>query len=186
LAELCLRDGDLATANVIFIKCFAAFQNITMTMATPCLERLADLSTGMNNTQTTMGWAGIFLVLALRSKDKLAIMKAFYCAGQIFGVQGDKETALSLFSVALDGFTFMDVHQWRAGCMIQIADIWKSRGEVLRAVALWKAARPLFERSSHAIEVTRIDAELAIIMVPSSEHDKRQLLQLSMDEKEVD
>jgi hypothetical protein len=52
-------------------------------LAILCLERLADLSTGMNNIHTTMGWAGIFLVLALRSKDKLATMKAFRCFGQI-------------------------------------------------------------------------------------------------------
>jgi hypothetical protein len=156
LAELCLRNGDLGTANVIFTRSFAWSQKCDMVTATASLERLADLSTGMNNIQTTIGWAGIFLVLALRSKDRLATMKAFHCLGQIFVVQGEDETALSLFTIALDGFAFMDVHRWKADCIARIADIWKSGGEVLRAVGLWKAARPLFERSSQANMLFRV------------------------------
>jgi tetratricopeptide (TPR) repeat protein len=179
LAELCLRDGDLGTANVIFTSCFAASEKFDIELATVCLERLADLSIGMNNIHTTMGWAGIFLVLALRSKNKLAIMKAFRCLGQIFAVQGDIGTALSLFNVALDGFTFMDVHQWRADCMVRVADIWNSCGEVMRAVGFWKAARPLFERSSQAKDVARIDAKLAKVEASILENYERQFLQLA-------
>jgi hypothetical protein len=102
-------------------------------------------------------------------------MKAFCCLGQIFAVEGDTETALSLFNVALDGFTFMDVHQWRADCMVRIADIWESHGEVLRALGLWKAARPLFARSSQARNVAQIDAKLATVEAATLEHNERQL-----------
>jgi ATP/maltotriose-dependent transcriptional regulator MalT len=106
-------------------------------------------------------------------------MKAFHCLGPISAVQGYINTALSLFNVALDGFTFMDVHQWRADCMVRIADIWKRRGEVLRAVRLWKAARPFFERSSQARAVTRIDEKLVTVETSILEHYERQLLQLA-------
>jgi hypothetical protein len=82
-------------------------------------------------------------------------MQAFRCLGQIFSAKGDDETALSLFNVALDGFTFMDVHHWRADCMVQIAGIMNNCGEVM------KAARPLFERSSQMKDITKIDAKLA-------------------------
>jgi hypothetical protein len=88
-------------------------------------------------------------------------MQAFRCLGQIFSVEGDDETALSLFNVALDGFTFMDIHRWRADCMVQIANILYSRGEVMKAVRLWKAARPLFERSSQMKDMIKLDAKLA-------------------------
>ncbi|KAJ7263754.1 hypothetical protein C8J57DRAFT_1470563 [Mycena rebaudengoi] len=178
-AELNLKDGDLSTANMMFKRCVTKSQKFSMEIAIICLERLADHSTGMNNIQTTLGWAGIFLVLALRTKDKLAIMKAFRCLGQIFAVQGDVDTALSLFNVALDGFTFMDVHRWRADCMVRIADIWNSRREVLRAVGLWKEARPLFERSSQAKDVARIDVKLTKVEVSILENYKRQFLQLA-------
>jgi hypothetical protein len=179
LAELCLRNGDLGTANVIFTRSFAWSQEFDMGLAILCLERLADLSTGMNSIHTTVGWAGVFLVLALRSKDKLATMKAFRCLGQISAVQGDVNTALSLFSVALDGFTFMDVHRWKADCMVQIADICQSRRELLKAIGLWKAARPLFERSSQVRDVAQIDAKLATVEASILEHYERQLLQLA-------
>ncbi|KAJ7202438.1 hypothetical protein C8J57DRAFT_1735729 [Mycena rebaudengoi] len=88
-------------------------------------------------------------------------MQAFHCLGQIFSAKGDDETALSLFNVALDGFTFMDVHHWQADCMVQIADILQARGMVIKAIELWKTARPLFERSFQMKDVIKIDAKIA-------------------------
>jgi tetratricopeptide (TPR) repeat protein len=111
------------------------------------LEKLADLSTGMNDVTTTLQWTGIYLGLALKTKEAVPTMQALRCLGQIFFAQGDYETALSLFSLALDRFTIMDVHRWRADCMVRIADIWEQRGETRKSVVLWKAARPLFETS---------------------------------------
>ncbi|KAJ7252955.1 hypothetical protein C8J57DRAFT_1519744 [Mycena rebaudengoi] len=115
----------------------------------------------MNDIQTTTQWTGIFLGLALKCKDKRHTMQAFRCLGQIFSAQGDDETALSLYMVALEGFTFMDVHHWGADCMVRMANILNGRGEVMKAVELWKTARPLFERSSQIMDITQIDAKLA-------------------------
>jgi hypothetical protein len=88
-------------------------------------------------------------------------MQAFRCLGQIFSAQGDDETALNLFNVALDGFTFMDIHCWRADCMVRIGDILNNCGEVIKAIDLWKTARPLFERSSQMKDVIKIDTKIA-------------------------
>jgi hypothetical protein len=164
---------------MIFTSCFVQSQKADVEVEFACLERLADLSTGMNNVPTTIGWAGIFLATALRSNNKVGTMKAFRCLGQISAVQGDDKTALSLFNVALDGFTLMDVHQWRADCMVRMADIWKTHGKVLRAVGLWKAARPLFTRSSQAKDVAKIDAKLAEVKAEILVHHERQLLQFA-------
>ncbi|KAJ7279880.1 hypothetical protein C8J57DRAFT_1566856 [Mycena rebaudengoi] len=160
-AELCLRDQALGTANAMFEKCFASSQDISTQLPLLCLERLGALSTAMNDIQTTLRWTGIFLGLALKCKDKCQTMQAFRCLGLISSAEGDAETALSLFNVALDGFTFMDVHRWLADCMVQIADIESNHGEATKAVDLWKAARPLFERSSQMKDIVRIDAKLA-------------------------
>ncbi|KAJ7218194.1 hypothetical protein C8J57DRAFT_1598276 [Mycena rebaudengoi] len=160
-AELCLRDGALGTVNAMFEKCFALSLDIGVSLARLCAERLGDLSTGMNSIPTTLRWTGIFLGLALKCKDKLRTMQAFRCLGQIFSAHSDEETALSLFMVALDGFTFMDVHRWRADCMVRIADILNNHGEVIKAIELWKTARPLFERSSQMKDINQIDAKLA-------------------------
>jgi hypothetical protein len=167
--DLCLRDRDHTTAIVLLAQTFTS-QDILMDVALGCLERLADLSNEMSNVKTTMTWAGILLTLALKSKSKLGIMKAFRCLGQIFVAQGDDETALSLFKVALDGLSFMDVHHWRADCIVHIADICACKGEILKSVELWKAARPLFQRSSQAKDVIRINRKLDSAVMEYEKH----------------
>jgi hypothetical protein len=164
-AELCLRDQAHASANAMFKKCLVTSRDIAAETTLLCLERLGDFSTGMNDIQTTLQWAGMLLVLALKCKNKLQTMQAFRCLGQIFIAQGDNETALSLFRLALYGFTSMDIHRWKADCMVRIADIENNRGETVKAVELWKAARPLFERSSQVKAITQIDAKLAEVNV---------------------
>ncbi|KAJ7273839.1 hypothetical protein C8J57DRAFT_1594468 [Mycena rebaudengoi] len=163
----------------MFEKCFALSPGISIEPTLLCLERLGDHSTGMNDIQITLRWTGNFLGLALKCKDKHQTMQAFRCLGQIFAAQGDDETALSLFRVALDGFTFMDVHRWRADCMARIADILNDHGEVMKAVELWKAARPLFERSFQMKNIVKIDAKLAEVDSAVLAEYEEQLQQLS-------
>jgi hypothetical protein len=142
-------------------------------------EQLGDLSAGTNSISTTLRWGGVFLSLALKFKDKCQVMQAFRCLGQILSAHGDDETALCLFNVALDGFTFMDVHRWRADCMVRIGDIWNSRGEVVQAVGLWKAARPLFERSSQMKDIIKLDAKLAEVNSAVLAESEEELQHLS-------
>jgi hypothetical protein len=107
------------------------------------------------------GWTTVFLVHSLRQKEKLGIYKALQFLGDTFLSQGDEHTATSLFTVALDGFTKMDVHQSRAECMLRLGDISKGQGDLPKAVELWTTARPLFERSSQAKQVQNIGQRLA-------------------------
>ncbi|KAJ7261513.1 hypothetical protein C8J57DRAFT_1514041 [Mycena rebaudengoi] len=177
-AELSLRDGALGTGNAMFETCFLSSQNYTE-LTLLCLERLGDLSTGMNDIPTTLRWGGVFLSLALKCKDKRQTMQAFRCLGQTFCAQGDDETALSLFNVALDGFTFMDILHWRADCIVQIADILHGHGEVMKAVELWKAAKPRFERSLQMQDIIKIDAKLAEVDSAVLAEYEKQLQQRS-------
>jgi tetratricopeptide (TPR) repeat protein len=179
VAEISLRDGAHETAKEIFEPSFKSNLNIDQQIALLCCEKLGDLSTGMNDISTTLQWAGILLSLASKYKDKLFIMHAFQHLGQIFSARGDDETALSLFTVALDGFTLMDVHRWRADCKVRIADILNSRGESTKAVELWKAARPLFEQSSQIKDVTKLDEKLAQVDPTVLADYEKNLLQLA-------
>ncbi|KAJ7240903.1 hypothetical protein C8J57DRAFT_1561900 [Mycena rebaudengoi] len=178
-AELCLRDGASETASAMFAKCFASSLDIDADLALSCLERLGDPSTRMNDIQTTQRWTGILLALALKCQDKLQTMQAFRCLGQIFSVQGDNDTAHHLFTVALDGFTVMDVHRWQADCMVRVADIMNDCGEVMKAVDLWKTARPLFERSSQIKDIIKIDAKLVRVDSAVLAEYEEQLQRLS-------
>jgi tetratricopeptide (TPR) repeat protein len=143
LADLYLREGDSLLAQTIYERCFkSSFKSSEIT--TYCLERLGDAScwgdlVGMSS------WTVIFLVNSLKRKQKLEIYKALQALGDIFLAQHDKHTAISLFTVALEGFTQMDVHHSRAKCMLQLGDISRAHGDLLIAVEFWEAARPLFE-----------------------------------------
>ncbi|KAJ7863009.1 hypothetical protein B0H13DRAFT_2565672 [Mycena leptocephala] len=125
-----------------------------------CLERLGNFSCWgfleEMSSQTT-----VFLVYSVRQKKKLEIHKALQFLGDAFLAQDDEHTAINLFTVALEGFTYMDVHRSRAECMLQLGDISKGHGVLLKAVELWKTARPLFEKSSQAKQVEKIDHRLA-------------------------
>ncbi|KAJ7264302.1 hypothetical protein C8J57DRAFT_1230770 [Mycena rebaudengoi] len=135
-AELCLRDGAPGAANPMFEQCFSLSLEMNTELALQCAEKLGDLSTHMNSIQATLRWAGIFLGLALRCKEKLQTMQAFRCLGQIFSAED---------------------------CMVGIANILNNRGEVISAVELWRAARPLFKKSSQRKDIIKIDAKLAEI-----------------------
>jgi hypothetical protein len=87
----------------------------------------------MDGIEKTSEWATIYLCLALKTGDKLSSMKAFRRLASIAVAQGDEETRLTLYEVALDGFTFMDIHRWRAECTDHIGTILERRGDIAKA-----------------------------------------------------
>ncbi|KAJ7142606.1 hypothetical protein C8R44DRAFT_725944 [Mycena epipterygia] len=162
LADLNLREGNTIIAEKALLKCFNDAKNSSL--KTYCLERLADVgrwtSTGITWPST---WTVIYLAFAQQGKTKLDIYKALQFLGDVFLSHKDEQTAHNLFVVALDRFTYMDIHRSRANCMLRLGDIAKHRGDVVKAEELWKEARPLFERSSQAKDIVQIDTRLASI-----------------------
>jgi tetratricopeptide (TPR) repeat protein len=159
LADLYLREGNLLEAKVLFENCLKSSFKHPQIMSY-CLERLGNASCwGFSNWLS--GWTTVFFVHSVRQKEKLGIYKALEFFGDVFLAQGDEHTATSLFTVALDGFTKMDVHRSRAECMLRLGDISKGHGDLLKAVELWTIARPLFDQSSQAKQVENIDQRLA-------------------------
>jgi hypothetical protein len=114
-------------------------------------------------------WTFLFLVQALKSKQRLAIHKALQFPGDLFLAQGERNTATSLFAVALDGFVQMDVHRNKGECMLRLADLSAQDGESLNSIELWKTARPSFERSSQTAQITVVDERLASIRQNTTE-----------------
>jgi tetratricopeptide (TPR) repeat protein len=174
LADLYLREGDIVTAKRLFEK-YLKFEHIEI--KSYCLERLADVGR-WRVVSGMFGWTTIFLVHALKFKERLGINKALKFMGDIFLAQNDEATALNLFTVALEGFTLMDVHRSRAECMLQLGDISKGRGNMLKAVELWETARPLFEKSSQAKQVENIDERLASVGEDVLEQHRKNMARL--------
>ncbi|KAJ7889983.1 hypothetical protein B0H13DRAFT_1887836 [Mycena leptocephala] len=147
LAELKLREGDTLSANTLFLQCLKSIW-----------ERDNDWC---HVVEYTFTWPVAYLVHVRQSKGKLALHKALIFIGDVFIVQGDAETAYSLFTVALGGFVYMDVHYSQAQCLLRLGVLASKRGNFSHATNLWTAARPLFERSLQAKDVAQIDARLA-------------------------
>jgi hypothetical protein len=127
------------------------------------LIRLADIQYSIHSHEVTWRWAIILLALGMTTKSKGAIAKALRCAGDLL-LEHDESTSLSLFSAALDTFTFMDVHRDKADCMVRMASIFERRGERRNAVNILKEASSLYERSSQKQEIAKINTKLESLM----------------------
>jgi hypothetical protein len=112
-------------------------------------------------------------------KDKLGVHKALLSLGDMFLALNDEDTATTLFIVALDGFTQMDVHRSRAECMLRLGDHAMEHDNVLKAVELWETARPLFDRSSQSKRVEHVDERLAGVAQNVLEQHRKNLARLT-------
>ncbi|KAJ7854056.1 hypothetical protein B0H14DRAFT_3652126 [Mycena olivaceomarginata] len=109
LADLYLRDKDLLAAKRLFKKCLKLAQE-NSEITSFCFKRLANISL-WGADESVPSWTTIFLVHSLKFSTKLQVYKALQFFGEMFLRQKDENTAISLFTVALVGFTYMDVHQ---------------------------------------------------------------------------
>jgi tetratricopeptide (TPR) repeat protein len=176
LADLYLREQDLRGAKRLFERSL----NLTpedSEIKSYCFERLGNASS-WGPDEAILGWMTIFLVHSLKSRLELQVHKALQFFGQMFLIQNDVDTAISLFTVALEGFTHMDVHRSRAECILRLGDISNSYGDQLKAVELWMIARPLFERSSQVKDVQHVDERLACISSDVLEQHKEDITRL--------
>ncbi|KAJ6600489.1 hypothetical protein DFH09DRAFT_1070282 [Mycena vulgaris] len=160
LADLSLREGDELNAKTLLQKCLQLSQGRLAQAMTYCLERLANVSRWSVADHMTSTWTMIFLGHAIISKQKLEIYKALQFLGDVYLAEGDQHTAISLFTVALEGFTHMDVHCSRAECMLRLGDVATQDGDLSKAAELWNKAKPLFERSFQANQVAQINERL--------------------------
>ncbi|KAJ7349658.1 hypothetical protein DFH08DRAFT_807008 [Mycena albidolilacea] len=171
-AHMDLKQENFDMAKAKFKECLHWAWGSDHEVESFCLERLADIKTWEGEQNNT--WPVIYLGHVYKSKEKLGLHKAFLFLGDVFIFNGDEETATSLYTAALDGFTQMDVHHSRATCMIRLGDLAKGHGLILKATGLWKAARLLFEQSLQAKDLAQIDFRLSTV----EEAHQKALLEL--------
>ncbi|KAJ7715740.1 hypothetical protein B0H16DRAFT_496374 [Mycena metata] len=174
-ADLNLREGDMSCS--LFCKCLKAGWGRFSQVVSYCLERLADVTCWSPHHDPS--WSIILLAYSLRAKKKPGIYKALQFIGDVHLMQNNEVTAVSLFTVALEGFTYMDVHHSRAECMIRLGDMAKKNGDLLKALELWETAKPLFERSSQAKRVQDIDERVGDISEETKEQHRKNLARLA-------
>ncbi|KAJ6592281.1 hypothetical protein DFH09DRAFT_1273376 [Mycena vulgaris] len=174
MGTLHLRECNLLFAKSLFHKCLSFFWGNRAEMVNHSLERLGDRS--LWGPDWPLSWTMVYLVHALKSKHNLHVHKALQFLGDVFRADGDQDTAVSLLTVALEGFTQMDVHRSRAECMLRLGDISKHNGDLMKAINFWKTARPLFDWSSQTKQIALIDERLSDINL---EDNKQSLASVS-------
>ncbi|KAJ7749480.1 hypothetical protein B0H16DRAFT_874600 [Mycena metata] len=174
-ADLNLREGEMSTS--LFCRCLKFGWGQYSEITSYCLERLADITCW--GTHHDPSWSTVLLAHSLKANEKLGIHKALQFIGDVHLMENDEVTAVSLFTVALDGFTYMDVHRSRAECMISLGDIAQKNRDLLKALELWETARPLFECSSQAKRVQDIDERVSGLSEEVKEQHQKNLAQLA-------
>ncbi|KAJ7113884.1 hypothetical protein C8R44DRAFT_740769 [Mycena epipterygia] len=163
LGQLNLRESETSIAKLRLHRCFTSVAQKYSQVALLCLESLADTSQWpASDFNWTSQWTVIYLVYAKGKQSKRELHKALQFLGDVFLTQRDLDTANSLFTVALETFTYMDIHRSRAECMLRLGDISEKRGHLVETVEFWNEAQPLFERALQRKEITLIDTRLAV------------------------
>ncbi|KAJ6543556.1 hypothetical protein DFH09DRAFT_1088701 [Mycena vulgaris] len=160
-AELYLYRGDTENARMRLQECFSTCRSIYPDLAIDCLAALGDIRHRMHSQTETFHWAMVYFYFVLKAKDRVATFRALRCLADIYNEADDKETAFNLYCTALEAATEMDIHRLRAECMTGIGDIMLSHGDSVQAKEMWKAAHPLFVKSSQMKDAAAIDARLA-------------------------
>jgi tetratricopeptide (TPR) repeat protein len=160
-ASLDLREGNFLAAKTGFRNCLESTWGSHVESRTYCLEKLADVSCWGARDGASFGSTVTFFVHSLKLKQKLETHKALQFLGRLYLADSDRETAISLLMIALEGFTQMDVHRSKAECMLQLGDISEMDENIGKAAELWATARPLFQRSSQVKQIAHIDERLA-------------------------
>ncbi|KAJ7240639.1 hypothetical protein B0H12DRAFT_1074717 [Mycena haematopus] len=172
LANLRLADGDLDTAKTMFQACLEWSWGKDAEVSSYCLEQMADIRRWKHsNLDWSISYLVVYLAFAHKSKHRHGLDQALQYLGEVLLLEGDEASAENLFIVALEEFTSMDVHRNRADCMLFLGDILEKRGDLARAETLWMEARPLFERSLQAEDITQLNTRLAAVRQAKAHSD---------------
>jgi hypothetical protein len=150
-------------AMVLFAKCLKSSGGHHTDMVSYCLAQLGDINHWDAAPDWMPHWPTVFLAHSVKSRQKLVIHKALQFMGDLALAQDDKDTAINLFTVALDGFTDMDVHHGRAECILRLGDIFKQHNDLSKVTEYWTISRPLFEWFSQGKQVEKFDQRLASV-----------------------
>ncbi|KAK7044337.1 NB-ARC domain-containing protein [Favolaschia claudopus] len=159
-ASVHIRDGLPDKARLALEKALVETRGNNQEITVLCLTMLGDVSYGLNDTWTTYGWSLVLLGFARKDKSMIAAHHALRCMGDYFVAEGDDDTAQSLFQVALDGFTVMDIHRSRGWCAVRLGDLFHRRGKEEVALELWTIARSCFVRSQQEKDIELVDKRI--------------------------
>ncbi|KAJ7861630.1 hypothetical protein B0H13DRAFT_2204360 [Mycena leptocephala] len=114
-ADIDLRDGNLSVAYKEYQRSLQSAWGRDNEKVTHCLEKLSDGQRWRSGYMST--WTTVFLVHAIKTKQKLAIHNALQFLGHLFLDLNDQTMATNLFTVALeDSPTWMFIVAEQSAC----------------------------------------------------------------------
>jgi tetratricopeptide (TPR) repeat protein len=160
-ADLFQRQGAPKCASELYTKCLAVARGQWAEIMNECFQKLGDNAAAQSRMDLANEYYVLHLVQSRKMDDYENTHQALRRLGDIFLYYNDDETAGSLFMLALEAFTLMDIHRARADCLFGLGKLWKRAGDVSNAVRCWREALPLFERSSQQDAAHRCKVQLA-------------------------
>jgi hypothetical protein len=148
VAKINLMRGDTEIARVALLGCISKSRGIFPDIVRDSLAALADPRHRMHGPMDSFRWAVVYFASTQKDSMPADRLEALRRLADVHTMMGDDETALHLFQTALKGGTSMGIHRLRAECMVGIGDIMLRRRDSMQAMDMWKAAHPLFVRSS--------------------------------------
>ncbi|KAJ7451367.1 hypothetical protein FB451DRAFT_1525746 [Mycena latifolia] len=122
LASLKLRERNIPEAKTLFQDSlnsqWVLWKDLPMLAAGPLMKSSGPQDGLWYTWLMPRGCSGRFI-----------FTRHFNFQGDGFMLLGDEDTAQSLFEVALEAFTGMDIHRSRGDCMLRLGDIEKERGD---------------------------------------------------------
>lgn len=134
LADLLFREGQRDEAYAFYQRCLTVSRGKDAEIPLLCWEKLGDIAYANGDVTTAFRHWMAYFAFTQKTRKMAATHQALRCLGDIFLAEGDDEIALSVFQVALDSFTMMDIHRGRGDCKLRIGDVMKRRAGVARAV----------------------------------------------------
>ncbi|KAJ7236840.1 hypothetical protein C8J57DRAFT_1728170 [Mycena rebaudengoi] len=146
-AEVNHPKQNLTVATIQYKQCLNIFRGADEWAACACFGHLSDLALDQDIDDATR-WVMAYFAF---SHTRAVVTHKFHAVRRLGDINlaiGDEETAISLFTVALQGYSGMGVHRGRAECIVRPGGIFSKHGDIRAARELWEVAERFFMRSS--------------------------------------
>ncbi|KAF7324045.1 ATPase-AAA-core domain-containing protein [Mycena kentingensis (nom. inval.)] len=146
-ADLFLREGDFVAAKTGFERNLRLTWGRYNELTSLTLEKLGDVRRWASE-YWTYRWPTLLLVHSLKNEETRTVWRALQFLGDLLHRDGDTETAVTLWTLSLEGFTALDVHFSRGECLARLGDVFRLSGDICRGDECHRQALPLFQCSA--------------------------------------
>ncbi|KAF7326674.1 AAA domain-containing protein [Mycena venus] len=155
MADFLIAQGRISEAVQMYQKCLHSLRGKSAESFSGCLQKLGDI-TLTHDARSATQWAITYLAYGRTTSNPSVVAWAFRLLGDIFREEADEKTSESLFQLALEEFTRMDIYQGRAQCLLRLGENAQKRGEHSRVKDYSSEARKMFFKSGITAEAQRI------------------------------